>query len=90
VRFLLAMAVFMIYLGLDDALLIHEDVFPNRLNGPQPVVLAVLAVVALEDSFKTFGIGLLAYWCFDWSRRALAEALRKPERGLAETAGQRL
>jgi hypothetical protein len=46
-RFLLVTAAGVGYLGLDDALLLHEDIFPNQVGIPEPVVMALLAAGAM-------------------------------------------
>ena len=52
VRFLLATGALMLYLGIDDALLLHEDVFPYRLGVPQKLVLALTAMVILAYALR--------------------------------------
>ena len=47
VRFLLATGAIVLYLGIDDALLLHENLFPYRLHVPQKLVLGLTAVVIL-------------------------------------------
>ncbi|MEX2447950.1 MAG: hypothetical protein WD404_04305 [Solirubrobacterales bacterium] len=46
-RFLLISAAGIGYLGLDDALLLHEDILPNQAGISEPVVMALLVVGAI-------------------------------------------
>jgi hypothetical protein len=58
-RFLLATGVLLGFLGVDDALLLHDAMIPEYLHVPEPVVLLVLGVLVLAYAAR-FSVQLLA------------------------------
>lgn len=70
--FLLASAGFSICLGLDDALMLHEQIFPNRFNWPETAIYLtyILAMVGYVTQFRQqispVPRGLLAITCLCW------------------------
>jgi hypothetical protein len=58
-RFLLATGVLLAYMGIDDALLLHDAVLPDYLHVPEPVVILVLGALLLAYGGR-FSAQLLA------------------------------